>query len=162
MGAIATVGVIVGAPDYPMLMGSMIMGPLAGFVIKKFDKAMEGRMPAGFEMLINNFSVGIFGMLMAQDGRCDLAIVFCGTGIGVLSAACKMKGIHPAACSDVRTARLARRVSNCNTLCLGAEILGPGLANDIVDAFVDAEFEGGRHLRYMEMIDAIEAGTFSL
>lgn len=97
-----------------------------------------------------------------QDGRCDLAIVFCGTGIGVLSAACKMKGIHPAACSDVRTARLARRVSNCNTLCLGAEILGPGLANDIVDAFVDAEFEGGRHLRYMEMIDAIEAGTFSL
>lgn len=68
MGAIATVGVIVGAPDYPMLMGSMIMGPLAGFVIKKFDKAMEGRMPAGFEMLINNFSVGIFGMLMAILG----------------------------------------------------------------------------------------------
>lgn len=68
MGGIATIGVIVGAPDYPMLMGSMIMGPLAGFVIKKFDKAMEGRMPAGFEMLINNFSVGIFGMLMAILG----------------------------------------------------------------------------------------------
>ncbi|MGI6008483.1 MAG: PTS mannitol transporter subunit IICBA [Ruminococcus sp.] len=68
MGAIATVGVIVGAPDYPMLMGSMIMGPLAGFVIKKFDQAMEGRMPAGFEMLINNFSVGILGMLMAILG----------------------------------------------------------------------------------------------
>lgn len=68
MGGIATIGVIVGAPDYPMLMGSMIMGPLAGFVIKKFDKAMEGRMPAGFEMLINNFSIGIFGMLMAILG----------------------------------------------------------------------------------------------
>lgn len=68
MGAIATVGVIVGAPDYPMLMGSMVMGPLAGFIIKKFDQAMDGRMPAGFEMLINNFSVGIFGMIMAIIG----------------------------------------------------------------------------------------------
>lgn len=68
MGAIATIGVTVGAPDYPMLMGAMVMGPLAGFVIKKFDQAMDGRMPAGFEMLINNFSIGIFGMLLAIVG----------------------------------------------------------------------------------------------
>ena len=68
MGAIATIVVIVGAPDYPMLMGAMVMGPLAGFVIKKFDQAMDGRMPAGFEMLINNFSIGIFGMLLAIVG----------------------------------------------------------------------------------------------
>ena len=68
MGAIATIGVIVGAPDYPMLMGAMVMGPLAGFVIKKFDQAMDGRMPAGFEMLINNFSVGILGMIVAIIG----------------------------------------------------------------------------------------------
>ena len=68
MGAIATIGVIVGALDYPMLMGAMVMGPLAGFVIKKFDQAMDGRMPAGFEMLINNFSIGIFGMLLAIVG----------------------------------------------------------------------------------------------
>ena len=68
MGAIATIGVIVGAPDYPMLMGAVVMGPLAGFVIKKFDQAMDGRMPAGFEMLINNFSVGILGMIVAIIG----------------------------------------------------------------------------------------------
>lgn len=68
MGAIAVIGVIVGAPDTPMLMGAMIMGPLGGFVIKKFDKAMDGNMPAGFEMLINNFSVGIFGMILAILG----------------------------------------------------------------------------------------------
>ena len=58
MGAIAVMGCIagVGGTDgQPMLMGAMIMGPLAGFVIKKFDQAMDGRMPAGFEMLINNF-----------------------------------------------------------------------------------------------------------
>ena len=68
IGAIATIGVIVGAPDYPMLMGAMVMGPLAGFVIKKFDQAMDGRMPAGFVMLINNFSIGILGMLLAILG----------------------------------------------------------------------------------------------
>lgn len=68
IGAIATIGVIVGAPDYPMLMGAMLMGPLAGFVIKKFDQAMDGRIPAGFEMLINNFSIGILGMLLAILG----------------------------------------------------------------------------------------------
>lgn len=68
MGTIAVIGVIVGAPDYPMLMGAMLIGPLAGLAIKKFDKAMEGHMPAGFEMLINNFSVGIFGMLLEIVG----------------------------------------------------------------------------------------------
>ncbi len=68
MGAIAVVGCIagVGGTDgQPMLMGAMVMGPLAGWVIKKFDKAMEGNMPAGFEMLINNFSVGILGMVVS-------------------------------------------------------------------------------------------------
>lgn len=67
MGAIAVMGCIVGS-DYTMLMGAMAMGPFAGWIIKKFDKAMEGHMPAGFEMLINNFSVGIFGMLLAIVG----------------------------------------------------------------------------------------------
>lgn len=68
MGAIAVIGCIagVGGTEGPsMLMGAMVMGPLAGWLIKKFDKAMEGNMPAGFEMLINNFSVGIFGMILA-------------------------------------------------------------------------------------------------
>ena len=65
MGAIAGVG---GTDGQPMLMGAMIMGPLAGWVIKQFDKFMEDKMPAGFEMLINNFSVGILGMLLAIFG----------------------------------------------------------------------------------------------
>ena len=68
MGAIACVGVICGAPDYPMLMGAMLAGPLGGWVIKKFDAAVEGKIPAGFEMLVNNFSVGILGMLLAIVG----------------------------------------------------------------------------------------------
>ena len=68
MGAIACVGVVCGAPDYPMLMGAMLIGPLGGLVIKKFDQAVEGKIPAGFEMLVNNFSVGILGMLLAIIG----------------------------------------------------------------------------------------------
>ena len=66
IGAIAVVGAIMSDPDTTMLMAAMIIGPLSGFCIKKFDQVMEGHMPAGFEMLINNFSVGIIGMLLAM------------------------------------------------------------------------------------------------
>ena len=71
MGAIAVMGCIAGVggtEGQPMLMGAMVMGPFAGWIIKKFDQFMETRMPAGFEMLINNFSVGILGMLIAILG----------------------------------------------------------------------------------------------
>ena len=64
LGAIAAMGVIVGA-DIPMFMGAMIMGPLGGYVMKKFDQAIEGKVPKGFEMLVNNFSAGIIGMILA-------------------------------------------------------------------------------------------------
>ena len=67
MGAVATLGVIAGS-EQTMLIGAMAMGPFAGLVIKKFDKAVEGKIPAGFEMLVNNFSVGIFGMILAIIG----------------------------------------------------------------------------------------------
>ena len=67
MAAIATVGVICGT-DAKMLIGGMLMGPFAGLVIKKFDQAVDGKIPAGFEMLVNNFSVGIIGMILAIFG----------------------------------------------------------------------------------------------
>ena len=64
MAAIATMGVVV-ATDVPMFLGAMIMGPFAGWLIKKFDALVEGHIKAGFEMLINNFSVGILGGILA-------------------------------------------------------------------------------------------------
>lgn len=67
MGGIGTIGVIVGA-EIPMFLGSMIMGPLGGLVIKYIDKSLEKRIPAGFEMVINNFSLGIAGMLLCLLG----------------------------------------------------------------------------------------------
>lgn len=67
VGSIAIMGAIVSS-DYTMLMAAMVLGPLGGWCIKKFDDAMDGHMPAGFEMLINNFSCGIIGMLLAIVG----------------------------------------------------------------------------------------------
>lgn len=68
IGVIGTVGVIMGKSDTTMLMGAMIWGPLGGFVIKKFDEAVDGKIKPGFEMLVNNFSVGILGMILAIVG----------------------------------------------------------------------------------------------
>ena len=88
MGAIAIVGCIAGVggtEGQPMLMAAMIMGPFAGGVIKKFDQMMEGHMPAGFEMLINNFSVGILGMILAIIGYYFIGPVMTGI-LSVLSA----------------------------------------------------------------------------
>ena len=88
MGAIAIVGCIAGVggtEGQPMLMAAMIMGPLAGWIIKKFDQMMEGHMPAGFEMLINNFSVGILGMILAIIGYYFIGPVMTGI-LSVLSA----------------------------------------------------------------------------
>ncbi|MBM6814975.1 PTS mannitol transporter subunit IICBA [Olsenella uli] len=67
-GAIAVIGCIAGAPDTTMLMGAMVMGPFAGWVIKMFDRFMEDKTPAGFEMLIDNFSVGLIGMFLSMLG----------------------------------------------------------------------------------------------
>lgn len=92
MGAIATIGVICGT-EYTMFMGAMIMGPLAGLVIKKFDKAVDGHIPAGFEMIVNNFSVGILGLIMAVIGY-YLIGPFMGVILGALSAGVNVLVTH--------------------------------------------------------------------
>lgn len=73
IGAIATMGVIVGSPDTPMFIGAMIMGPIAALVIKKFDSLAQNKIKAGFEMLVNNFSVGILGFGLALVGLLGVA-----------------------------------------------------------------------------------------
>lgn len=77
IGAIATMGVVIGS-DIPMLIGAMVMGPFAGWIIKKFDKFIDGKIPTGFEMLVNNFSVGIIGMIIA-------IIAFYGVGPAIVA-----------------------------------------------------------------------------
>ncbi len=90
------------------------------------------------------------------SGECKLGILVCGTGIGMSMAANKVKGIRAAAVSETFSARLTRMHNNANVLCLGGRVVGPGLACDIVDEFLEAEFEGGRHQRRVDLITAIE------
>ncbi|MBM7557964.1 PTS mannitol transporter subunit IICB [Halanaerobacter jeridensis] len=77
VGAVATMGVIVGA-DIPMFLGAMVMGPLGGWAIKKFDEAIHGKVPSGFEMLVNNFSAGIMSMIIALLGYLGIGPVVSG------------------------------------------------------------------------------------
>lgn len=86
IGAIAAVGVIVGS-DIPMFIGAMIMGPLAGYVIRRFDRMVEGRVKAGFEMLVSNFSIGILGMLLAVLGYYVVGSVVSGLTMLISSGA---------------------------------------------------------------------------
>ncbi len=97
VGAIAVIGAIMSNTDITMLMAAMVMGPLAGFCIKKFDEAMEGRMPAGFEMLINNFSAGLIGMLLAMLGYVLIGPIMSGI-LSILSGGVNIlvdKGLLP-------------------------------------------------------------------
>ena len=91
-----------------------------------------------------------------QEGVTELGILVCGTGIGMSMAANKHKGIRAAACSDTFSARLTRMHNDANVLCFGERVVGMGLACDLVDNFIDAEFEGGKHARRVDMITAIE------
>lgn len=79
------------------------------------------------------------------SGDCALGIVLCGTGQGIMMAANKVQGVRCGVCSDTFSARMIRQHNDANMLSLGARVIGSNLAMDIVDAFLDAEFEGGRH-----------------
>ena len=88
------------------------------------------------------------------SGKADLGIVLCGTGIGISIAA--NKGIRCALCNDVYSAKKAREHNNANVLAMGGRVLGFGPAGEIVRAFVESSFEGGRHARRVNKIMAIE------
>ncbi|WP_288928852.1 ribose 5-phosphate isomerase B [uncultured Maritimibacter sp.] len=98
----------------------------------------------------------LHGQAAAQkiaSGDCALGIILCGTGQGIMMAANKVAGIRCGVCSDTFSARMIRQHNDANILSLGARVVGEGLALDIVDAFLNAEFEGGRHATRVEMIE---------
>lgn len=90
------------------------------------------------------------------SGDCLFGIILCGTGQGIMMAANKVKGIRCGVCSDTFSARMIRQHNDANMLSMGARVVGEGLALDIVDAFLGAEFEGGRHAPRVGMICAME------
>ncbi len=87
------------------------------------------------------------------SGKADLGIVCCGTGIGISIAANKVKGVRCGLCTSVEMAELTKKHNNANMIALGGRTTEPELAIKIVDAWLDTEFEGGRHKRRTDMLD---------
>ena len=94
--------------------------------------------------------------LLADSDKTSLAVLCCGTGIGMSIAANKIKGIRAAVCSDWYSAKYTRLHNNANVLCLGGRVLGAGLALELVDVFLETEFEGGRHSDRIDKITKLE------
>ncbi|TAL33413.1 ribose 5-phosphate isomerase B [Phenylobacterium sp.] len=90
------------------------------------------------------------------SGDCRFGIILCGTGQGIMMAANKVRGIRCGVCGDTFSARMIRQHNDANMIALGARVIGEGLALDIVDAFLTAPFDGGRHAPRVAMIDALE------
>ncbi len=91
--------------------------------------------------------------LAVASGECDRGIVICTTGIGISIAANKVSGVRCALCSEPLSAEMTRRHNDANMLAMGAGMVGPNMADRIVDVFLNTEFEGGRHARRVNAIE---------
>lgn len=101
----------------------------------------------------------VYGEKVAREvaeGRADRGITICGTGVGISLAANRVKGIRAVVCSEPYSAALSRQHNNTNVLSFGARVIGPELAKMIVKAWLEAEFEGGRHAKRVAMLDEIK------
>ena len=102
----------------------------------------------------------IYGEAVARavvSGACEKGILICGTGIGMSIAANKIPGIRASVCADEFSTRYTRLHNDANVLCLGARVIGSGLALELADIFLETGFEGGRHQRRLDMITQLEA-----
>ncbi|MBR1555088.1 MAG: ribose 5-phosphate isomerase B [Oscillospiraceae bacterium] len=90
------------------------------------------------------------------SGEAEQGILVCGTGVGMSIAANKIKGIRAAVCNDCFSTRYTRKHNDANVLCMGERVIGTGLALELVDIFLETEFEGGRHQRRVDKISNLE------
>ena len=139
----------------------------AGFALK--EKVKQHLIDAGYEVKDygtyseDRCNYPVFGKKVADavaSGECKQGVLVCGTGVGISLAANKVKGIRAGVCSDATTARLIKQHNNANIVAFGARIVGEELAYDIVDAFLHAEFLGGRHAERVALIEQIEEENF--
>ena len=131
-----------------------------GFALK--EEVKKHLMERGIEVLdLGTYSeesvdYPVYGKACGEavaSGKADLGIVVCGTGIGISIAANKVKGIRCGLCTSVEMARLTKQHNNANILALGGRTTETGLAMEIVDTWLDTEFEGGRHQRRVDLLD---------
>ncbi len=129
---------------------------------------LEGR---GFEVVnfgtdsSESFDYPVAGYRVGRavaSGEVDLGVLICGTGVGISLAANKVTGVRACVCSEPYTAKLSRMHNNTNIIAFGARVVGSELAKMIVDEWLDAEYEGGRHQRRVDMLTEIdETGTLA-
>lgn len=105
-----------------------------------------------FDYPISGYAVG----KAVASGDVDLGVLICGTGVGISLAANKVHGVRACVCSEPYSAKLSREHNNTNIIAFGARVVGPELAKMIVDEWLGAEFQGGRHQRRIDMIAEIE------
>lgn len=101
-----------------------------------------------------------FGVAVGRavvGGDAELGVAVCGSGIGIAIAANKVAGVRAATAHDVTSARMCREHNDANVVCFGQRFIGPQVALDALDAFLAASFEGGRHQRRVDKIDAIQS-----
>lgn len=108
--------------------------------------------PESFDYAVSGYRVA----RLVADGKVDGGVLICGTGVGISLAANKVDGIRACVCSEPYSAELSKRHNNANVICFGARVVGPEVAKQIVDAWMDAEFEGGRHARRVAQIMEIQ------
>lgn len=90
---------------------------------------------------------------LVANGEVDLGVLICGSGVGMSIAANRHAGVRAVVCSEPYSAAMARKHNDANVLCMGARVVGPGLAEGILEAFLSASFEGGRHARRIGKIE---------
>ena len=135
---------------------------LAGKIMKVFDeKNIEYKYFGTFDG--NSIDYPDIAYPVAKcvaDGEADKGILVCGTGIGMSIAANKVKGVRAAVCTDHFSTKFTRLHNNSNVLCLGGRVLGDAFALELVDIFLNTEYEGGRHQNRLDKIEKIESDTF--
>jgi ribose 5-phosphate isomerase B len=135
----------------------------AGFSLKEEVKKWLGEL--GVEVVdrgcfsLESVDYPDFAAAVAHDvaaGAVDRGILVCGTGQGMVMSANKVKGIRAALCQDTFSARASREHNDANILCMGARVIGPGVARDVVEAWLKGSFSGGRHAARVQKIAALE------
>lgn len=142
--------VAVGSDHAGFKMKRALAGFVAGMGHEVEDFGCHSEEPVDYPDVARRVAVAV------ARGEYDRGILVCGTGIGMSIAANKVPGVRAALCHDTFSARATREHNNANVLTLGARVIGPGLAEEIVAVWLGAEFAGGRHARRVDKISAIE------